>query len=450
MDRNEGSIQTINETFKNSKTILRFSRLLFSLLILAASLVWVVLSNLPTDQKSDGITPIKVGAPAPDFQLKTLEGQQISLSDFKGQPLILNFFASWCDPCREEAPLIKELSSQAKTKDFAIVGIGFQDEPGLLSEFAKDEGLNMPVALDMDGKVSRAYWVVGPPATFFIDENGVLQYTVAGPLTEQRVEDGLHAAFNGGATSADQNLSQASTTMGLILALGAGLLSFFSPCTLPLLPAFLGYMTGLSTEELKHSNKGMKQRSQILAGTIAFTIGLTLAFTILGASASLFGGWLATYKALIAQLGGILVLLFGFHMIGFIHIPFLSREYRPGLHAMPKSNRRKALSAMVMGMAFGIGWSPCIGPMLGSILLLASQEDTVRQGMLLLAVYGLGLGIPFILTGLAANRLLAKVKLLSRYLPYIEKFGGAILVSMGILLIFNKLETIVQWFSRIF
>lgn len=155
------------------------------------------------------------------------------------------------------------------------------------------------------------------------------------------------------------------------------------------------------------------------------------------------------YRAIFARAGGLLVLTFGLHMMGLLHIPFLHREFRPGLAAHQFGERHGVLSAMGLGAAFGLGWTPCVGPMLGSILFLATQENTLWQGMLLLVAYGLGLGIPFVLTGLAADRVLGKTASWRRHMGRIEMLGGVLLVSMGILLVLDMLGSIALWFNRI-
>lgn len=240
----------------------------------------------------------------------------------------------------------------------------------------------------------------------------------------------------------------AATAPGLAVAAGAGVLSFLSPCVLPLLPAYMGYISGLSAGELSRSGDDRARRRQVLGRTVAFALGLMLAFTALGASASLVGGWLSEYRSLLARVAGLVVLAFGLHMTGLLHIPFLHREFRPGLTARGLTARSGTLNAMVMGAAFALGWTPCIGPMLGSILVLASQEQTVGRGMLLLWAYGLGLGVPFVLAGMAVDRALGAAQGLRARLNLISKISGALLVIMGLLLVTDQLARIGLWLNR--
>lgn len=472
MDRDEGCTPLqVDQSARNHarrKTVI-------SLLVLATALAWVVVSTArdlgaSQDKVPDAPAPgearppagqVQIGSPAPDFQLTTLAGQAVRLSDFSGRPLVLNFFASWCDPCKEEAPMVQAMATESGPKGYSVLGVAIQDERAALVRFMQNEGLTLPVALDVDNRVSRAYRLIGPPATFFIDATGVIRHTVVGPLTHERVKEGLTKALGGaasGAVAAQQGnaaksdvteFSLATSAPGLALAAGAGLLSFLSPCCLPLLPAFMGYITGLSAEDLRRSDNRRERRRHVLGRTVSFALGLVLVFTVMGASASLFGGWLTEYRSLLARAGGLLVLTFGLHMMGLLHIPLLHREFRPGLTAQPWGERRGLLHATAMGAAFGLGWTPCVGPMLGSILFLATQEQSLGKGMLLLMAYGLGLGIPFVLTGLAADRLLEAAASLRRHVGWIEKLGGGVLVAMGILLVLDMLSAIALWFNRV-
>lgn len=167
-------------------------RLTAVLAIVAAAMIALPKAGLsaPT-QAAQSTAHAAVGTPAPDFSLTTLAGQHIHLNDFRGQPLIINFTASWCAPCRAEAPQVRRLAAQAKARGYKILGIAFHDARASFVPFMQDEGLTFPAALDTDAKVSRAYWLMGPPATFFISDDGVIRYKVTGPLTATDVRKGL-------------------------------------------------------------------------------------------------------------------------------------------------------------------------------------------------------------------------------------------------------------------
>ncbi len=219
------------------------------------------------------------------------------------------------------------------------------------------------------------------------------------------------------------------------VALIYGLLSFFSPCVLPLIPSYFCFITGLSLEELIEAPKAAIRR-KIMLSTLAFVLGFSLVFIILGASASYVGGLLADHKNIIRIMGGALIILFGLHLAGILRIPAFQYEKR--LHI-----RRKPLHMMgtfLVGMAFGAGWTPCIGPILGSLLVLAQDKETVGQGVRLLCTYSIGLALPFIILSAGINYLLVFTRKASRVLRYANPVAGVFLVLTGILLVTDKLR----------
>ena len=241
---------------------------------------------------------------------------------------------------------------------------------------------------------------------------------------------------------ADLSLNPAT----LLFAVWAGLLSFLSPCVLPLVPAYLSYMTGLSAEQLAN-RQGLAGRTQVLAHAIAFVAGLAIVFTLLGASASLLGRLLSRHLPILTQVAGLLVILFGLHLTGLLRIPLLYRQRR----ADPAAHRNRGpLGALLMGAAFAAGWTPCVGPFLASLLTLASQESTMADGMLLLFVYSLGLGLPFVLAGLATAQALRAAQGLRSRLRIIEVGSGLLLILMGFLLVTHQLALLSSWLTRIF
>lgn len=231
----------------------------------------------------------------------------------------------------------------------------------------------------------------------------------------------------------------------LALAAGAGVLSFVSPCVLPLLPAYLGYMTGLSADEIA-GRRDAATRARVVGRSLAFVVGLSAAFTALGATASIVGQLVAQYQTLLLRVAGVSIVVFGLHTLGLIRIPLLYRQKR----ARFGDSRGGYLGATLMGAAFAIGWTPCVGPFLAGMLALAGQEQTVGQGMLLLFVYGLGLGLPFVLAGLAlgaTRRLLGGVAARARAL---ELAGGLVLVGMGLLVFSDRLSLLSAWLTGTF
>lgn len=220
--------------------------------------------------------------------------------------------------------------------------------------------------------------------------------------------------------------------MNMLLAFGAGVLSFASPCILPLIPSYLAMVTGMSASDWQ---KGKPVAEGSLLRIALFVGGLILPLVMLGMSASTLGQWLSTYQKLLTQILGLLVVVFGFHLLGWLRITWFNREYR--LHAL-FSGKRSVWSIGLMGVAFGLGWTPCIGPMLSSILVLASQTQTMWQGGLLLFVYGLGLGLPFLFMGLLSQMAMGWISRLKNYMQWLSWASGLLLVIIGCLLIFGK------------
>lgn len=223
-------------------------------------------------------------------------------------------------------------------------------------------------------------------------------------------------------------------TVSFPAAFVAGLLSFFSPCVLPLIPAYFTFITGFSIEELTEEYNS-EIRKKVFLSTFLFVLGFSLVFILMGASASYLGGLMYTYKKLIRIIGGILIIILGIHLTGLIRIPGLDFEKRVTLEKKPLH----FLGTLIIGMAFGAGWSPCIGPLLGSILIVAGSQETVWQGVILLGIYSAGLAIPFIIMSIFINFLLIFIKKASKVLKYVNVVAGVVLIVVGLILVSNKL-----------
>jgi len=223
-------------------------------------------------------------------------------------------------------------------------------------------------------------------------------------------------------------------TVSFPTAFVAGLLSFFSPCVLPLIPAYFTFITGFSIEELTEEYNS-EIRKKVFLSTFLFVLGFSLVFILMGASASYLGGLMYTYKKLIRIIGGILIIILGVHLTGLIRIPGLDFEKRIILEKKPLH----FLGTLIIGMAFGAGWSPCIGPLLGSILIIAGSQETVWQGVILLGIYSTGLAIPFIIISIFINFLLIFIKKASKVLKYVNVVAGVVLIVVGLILVSNKL-----------
>lgn len=214
------------------------------------------------------------------------------------------------------------------------------------------------------------------------------------------------------------------------LAFLAGLVSFLSPCVLPVVPGYLTFVSGMTLEELRTGDVGRARRRAVLHAAL-FGLGFGLVFMSLGAAATALGQSLTRWLPTITRVGGLLVVGFGLHMLGALRIPGLHRERRAQLSSRPSG----WIGSVLVGIAFGAGWTPCIGPVLASILLYAGLETTMVEGTALLGVYGLGLAVPFVGSAVALNWVLAGTRRISRWLPWIERGAGAILVLLGLLMV---------------
>ena len=230
-----------------------------------------------------------------------------------------------------------------------------------------------------------------------------------------------------------------------VVAFGAGILSFISPCCVPLVPAYLGYMTGMSVDEMRSAEADSRLR--VLAVGVSFVLGLAVVFTALGASASAVGQALIDFRPLLLKLGGIIIVLFGLHLLGAFRLPFLLREKRLDFAGYGNGG---AGGAFLMGGAFAMGWTPCIGPILAGILTLASQANSVYQGMILLFAYSLGLGLPFVLAGLLFSHWTGLRKALQRYASAISAASGVLMVLLGALVFSGRLILITAWATQHF
>jgi len=217
------------------------------------------------------------------------------------------------------------------------------------------------------------------------------------------------------------------------MALGAGILSFLSPCVLPIFPSYLSFITGLSFSELSGSVNNVRTRRAIIVNALCFIFGFSVVFMSLGASFSLLGQLLFDYQQILRKVGGVLIILFGLYIAGFLTLPFLTRTFQLELKDRPAGY----LGAFIVGVTFAAGWTPCVGPILGSILLYASTAKTAYTGIMMLGAYSLGLAIPFFLSALALNRFLDYFDRFKRLIPIVSTVGGVFLIFVGGLLLTN-------------
>lgn len=234
----------------------------------------------------------------------------------------------------------------------------------------------------------------------------------------------------------------------VIPAFIAGILTFLAPCTLPLVPGYLAYVSGVSAGDLKDGRKLKFARRRIFINGALYVLGFSFVFIAFGALAGFAGQALTPYRPWLARIGGILVIIFGLFMLGFLRLRFLSREFRLGATNFFLEHRPR--NSFLLGAAFAFGWTPCVGPILGSILLLASVSQTALSGALLLSVFSLGLAVPFLAIALIIGSALRYVAKFSKYLGAISTIGGIFLIFLGILLFLDKTAILIPYGYRLF
>jgi len=229
--------------------------------------------------------------------------------------------------------------------------------------------------------------------------------------------------------------------LGLLVAFGAGMLSFLSPCVLPLVPGYVSLISGVGVEQLKLKEGDLFRK--VMFNSAAFIIGFSVVFITLGAISTEVGSILVHYKSLLARIAGIVIIFFGFHLTGIFQIKALLADTR--LHSLKGGS--SAWGAFVIGFAFAFGWTPCVGPILAVVLGLAATQDTVWRGIFLLAIYSAGLAVPFLLTSLGIERFLKFYNRFKFHMHAVEVASGGLLIVLGILLVMGRFTLISGYFS---
>ena len=231
--------------------------------------------------------------------------------------------------------------------------------------------------------------------------------------------------------------------IGALTAFVAGIISFLSPCVLPLVPGYVSFVAGSSLEDMRD---GQASRLHALMLAVIFVAGFSVVFVSLGASATYLGKLLLVYKYELGIIAGVVVILFGLHMLGLTPLNLMNSEAR--FHVdMPGG---KSLSAFLLGIAFAFGWTPCIGPVLGAILTMSASTADVSQGAILLAIYSIGLGVPFLLAAMFTGTLLSYLRTLGRAGRRLQQAAGGLLVVMGVMMMTGQLEAIAYWLIETF
>jgi len=430
-----------------------------------------------------------------NYEALSLEnGKPITIANATGDLIVLNSWATWCVPCREEMPGLEQLYNDYKDKGLEVIGtsvdsIGLDDR---IKNFAQRMNITYTLWHDPNDAFTRTFKAIGVPESYLIDRNGTIyhqwkgQFNPMAPSTKSIIENALSEvsppAFASSApnindttlsttqsasnptTFSDQSLQSdlesrnGLSTFAIPIAFAAGLLSFLSPCILPIIPSFVAFITGMSSDELL--NKGNRRSSiessaanpnrsgeieeqeapiqktsviksmTFLRGCL-FILGFSIVFVALGASITAIGSAFHEYSRWIEIIGGIMIILFGLNLLGVLKIPGAQRDRGYKFSQRPAGH----IGSLLIGMGFGAGWTPCIGPILASILTIAAVTTSLYEGIFLLVVYSAGLAIPFIISALAIDKYLVTYRKISKYMPWIHRISVALLLIMGVLLL---------------
>jgi len=236
--------------------------------------------------------------------------------------------------------------------------------------------------------------------------------------------------------------------LALLTVFAAGIISFLSPCVLPLVPGYLSYVSGQSMEDLQNQEQ-VRDKIAVLVLSLSFVLGFTTIFIAFGASATAIGRLLMAYRYEVNIVGGTIVIVFGLFLTGLLRLNWLHREFR--IHHDPKNaGSGQPVAAFVLGLAFAFGWTPCIGPILGSILMVGANTSTVGNGIILLSIYSLGLGLPFIVAAMFTNHFLRHARSLQRHSHKIQIGAGILMIIMGIAMVTGYLSDFSWWLLRAF
>ena len=227
--------------------------------------------------------------------------------------------------------------------------------------------------------------------------------------------------------------------LSALVAFAGGLLSFLSPCVLPLVPSYLGFVTGFTIDEMTD------RRKMAMVHATLFVLGFSLVFILLGASATALGRALNHYQEWVTRIGGVLILFFGLYLLGVIKLGFLGQEQRTHLDRKPVGY----LGSVLVGIAFGAGWTPCIGPILGGILTLAASQGDFQQGMVLLGWYSLGLAVPFLAAAWAVESFLNVFQRYRKHMVWVQRISGALLLLVGLLMISGQFTRLATWLQAL-
>lgn len=379
-------------------------------------------------------------------------GNIVNLTNYEESILFVNVWATWCVECREEMPYINELYQKYSQQGVRFINISIDENPNDAIKMAQRLDMQTELWFDPDNNATREFKMFGPPVSLLIGKDGNLIHEWKGAIiegtdVEKRIDIALGITSDS-ETNSEINSQDTLKNMGLVIAFSAGLLSFLSPCILPLIPAYVSFITGMSLKELSAKNNNenslgktqskFKVKTTVLSRGSMFVLGFSIVFITLGIAVSYASSFFVDATTWIERIGGIIIILFGLHLLGILNIKKLNKQ-----KSFDFSKRStKNIGSILVGMAFGAGWTPCIGPILAGILTIAATSSTVMDGALLLGVYSTGLAIPFVLSAIAIDQFLIFFQKIKKWIGWIERTSGVMLIGIGVLLLTGSLTVI--------
>ncbi len=412
----------------------------------------------------------------PNYRAYDYDGNTVRLSDLEGQVVLLNVWATWCMECLEEMPYLNELNKEYSQSGLKTLSVSIDTlSPDIVKEFADDMGMTTEIWYDPRNNATREFRMMGPPITLLINGNGELIHEWKGPIfegtdVELRIEGALGIVAE---ESSQQQIEEFELSQMDQISIGvafvAGILSFLSPCVLPLIPAYASFITGMSLKELStaqssdntgkfnkdeiaesaggreevigQSTSKFRIQTMVLSKGLLFVLGFSIIFVILGSAVSYAGTMFDEATLWIERIGGIVLIAFGLHLIGILKLSKLNMQ-----KSMNFQNRStKNIGSLFVGMAFGAGWTPCIGPILAAILTMAATSSSWVAGTSLLVAYSAGLAIPFIISALAIDRFMSFFGRIKRWIGWIERGSGILLIGIGGLLLTGPLSVLATY-----
>lgn len=407
---------------------------------LACASIWVILVALAVASPAGA-----EAEQAPDYGADLFDGEgSLTLADLRGSVVLLNVWATWCGPCKEEMPYLESVSQSFGGAGLRVVGVSIDRgaADGRVHDFLAETGATFTILRDEDNDLQRAFRTTGVPETILIDRDGAIVFRWKGALKPDSAADRdlIEATLAGRATDAADVARIAP--IAIPVAFAAGLLSFLSPCVFPLVPTYAAIVTGIGLGELTSPLPLARSnaRRATLTNGLLFVAGFSLVFIALGASATAVGEVLNDYRDWIARLGGVFLAILGLHLLGLVRLPFADREFRHHFDRRPAGYG----GTFLIGVAFGAGWTPCIGPALASILTLTATSASIGEGMGLLAVYSLGLAVPFLIATVMLDRFVVESARVRHWLPRLERASGVLILVIAALLITDAMSRLAE------